>query len=149
MINSERLGKIWGLNPRNQISLDIHGVIDTNPKFFAELTSTLLLAGWQVHVVTGSRLGDGKVKNWLDYNGIYYTHLFSISDSLKAAGVKELEHSTDENPWFANEDWNTAKAEYCKKHSIEMHLDDNDEYFEHFKTPIGRFYSKGFKNDSR
>ena len=129
-----------------QIALDIHGVIDTNPEFFSALTHTLANnSHWDVHILTGSRLGDGKIKEYLKSNNIKYTHLFSISDYLKEKGFKELPQSTESNPWFSDEDWNKAKALYCQERKIELCLDDNNAYFEHFKTPIARYYSKGYE----
>lgn len=129
-----------------QIALDIHGVIDTNPKFFSALTDSLSKNGyWDVHILTGSRLSDGKIKEYLQKNHIKYTHLFSISDYLKEKGCPELPQSTQSNPWFSDEDWNKAKAWYCHEKRIELCLDDNSAYFEHFKTPIARYYSKGYE----
>jgi len=67
----------------HSIALDIHGVIDTNPVFFANLTAALTYPFWEVHVLTGSRLGNGRIEEWLIKNHIFYTHLFSIADHLR------------------------------------------------------------------
>lgn len=131
-----------------KIGLDIHGVVDTNPKFFSALTNSLEsdpVNPWEIHIMTGSRLADGKVKEWLDQNEIFYTHLFSISDYLKQNNHKELYMSTESNPWFFDKDWNVAKADYARDHNLNLVLDDNSDYFSHFTTPIARFYSKDKK----
>jgi len=135
-----------------KIGLDIHGVIDTNPEFFRKFTEGLKI-GYnrmnhdcaEIHILTGSRLGDGKIKEQLEEMGISYTHLFSISDYLKDKGCQELYMSTDSNPWFFDKDWNMAKADYARAHKLDLVLDDNNDYFPHFTTPIARFYSKDKK----
>ena len=35
--------------------------------------------------------------------------------------------------------WNKAKARYCKKHKIDLHIDDSAKYGEHFSTPFALF----------
>ena len=130
------------------IGLDIHGVIDTNPKYFSNLTRTLYRGNWQVHIMTGSTLEDPErtIKKYLENNKIYYTHLFSISDYLREKYAdQEASGSTQKNPWFPDETWNTAKAEYCLKHDIQLCLDDSTAYLPHFKTPIARYYSKNYE----
>ena len=132
-----------------QIALDIHGVIDTNPLFFSELTKCLTVCNWDVHILTGSTLTNLKITRWLFENNIYYNSLFSISDHLREGGYKESEGSTIERPFFSEEDWNKVKGEYCLKHNIPLCLDDRDVYLPSFKTPIARFYSKGYTNNER
>jgi hypothetical protein len=138
-----------------KIGLDIHGVIDTNPEFFSQLTQMINnsypysypdgVRPHEVHIMTGSRLNNGKVQKWLKDNNIFYTHLFSISDYLKENNHKELYMSTETNPWFFDKDWNVAKADYARDHNLDLVLDDNNDYFPHFTTPIARFYSKDKK----
>lgn len=127
-----------------KIGLDIHGVIDTNPKFFSQLSKAIW--DWddetEVHILTGSRLGDGKIREQLKEMDIDYTHLFSIADYLAEIGAKELPQSTPENPWFCKEAWDMAKADYARKHQLNLVLDDCDAYFKNFTTPIARYYSK-------
>jgi 8-oxo-dGTP diphosphatase len=40
-----------------------------------------------------------------------------------------------------NKVWNRAKAEYCKKNGIQLHIDDSDVYGKYFETPYARFES--------
>jgi hypothetical protein len=141
-MNDALLSKFFEIK---QIALDIHGVIDTNPVYFSFLTKSLKEQNWDVHILTGTRLTDGKIVEWLKNNNINYSYLFSISDYLKQKGCKELEGSTEFNPLFCDEEWNRAKAKYCLENNIQLCLDDNNAYFEHFKTPIARYYSKGYK----
>jgi len=125
-----------------KIALDIHGVIDTNPVFFAELAFAVCMQNHEIHILTGSRLGNGNIREWLDEEGIVFTHLFSIADHLREIGARELPQSTEENPWFCKKEWDIVKAEYCKEHKIDLCIDDCDSYLPHFITPIARFYSK-------
>lgn len=126
-----------------RIALDLHGVIDTNPEFFARLTEALWISGWEIHVMTGSCLEKKKIREQLVRMEIKYTHLFSISDHHRALGTHMW--GDEENPWMDNETWNKTKGEYCTKHDIQLCLDDRDAYVEYFKTPFARFYSKGYK----
>ena len=120
-----------------KIGIDIHGVIDTNPKFFAEFSKAIVAAGGEVHVITGPKRSavEADLKTW----GITYTHFFSIVDSV---GENEVRWEDDKNPWVDSEVWNRRKAKYCKENGIELHIDDSNEYGLHFKTPYARFYSK-------
>ncbi len=130
-----------------KIGLDIHGVIDTNPEFFSALTKLLSFNNGtdqicEIHILTGSRLGNGKIRELLDENKIKYHHLFSISDYLNENCVPELEKSTKENPFFKKEDWDLVKADYCRRNEIDLMVDDTDAYIEHFTTPFARYYSR-------
>ena len=129
----------------SKIALDIHGVIDTNAKFFSDLTHALRRWGFEVHVLTGSHIKEKKIKEQLEEMGIAYTHLFSISDYHREIGTKMW--GDEENPWMDQDEWNSTKATYCAMHKIDLCLDDRDGYFEHFTTPCARYYSKGIEND--
>lgn len=130
-----------------KIGFDIHGVSDTDTEFFSYLSNSLIAAGhsgygWEVHILTGSSLKNGNVENWLKENNIAYTHLFSIADYLEKEGHEQLPHSTPDNPWYPKEIWNKVKGRYCEEHKIDLCLDDEDCYLEHFTTPVARYYSK-------
>jgi len=120
-----------------KVGIDYHGVLDTHP-FFKEMAALFVGAGHEVHLITGAQFND-RFKNKLKKLGIeeavHYTHFFSISCHL-------VENNTDvrwedsENPWFPDEVWNAAKAEYCREHNIDMHFDDTEVYSETFTTPF-------------
>jgi hypothetical protein len=120
-----------------KIGLDIHGVIDTNPKFFAEFSKAIISSGGEVHVITGPKRSavEADLKTW----GISYTHFFSIVDSVDEDAVR---WEDKDNPWVDSEIWDRRKARYCKEHGIDLHIDDSDEYGKYFKTPYARFFSK-------
>ena len=118
-----------------KLGLDLHGVIDSAPKMFHELTKTLVLAGHEVHILTGPKIG------WHLKMGIAYTHLFSITDYCESKGI-QVEWDEHNNPHVDPYHWDKAKAEYCQEHGIDLHIDDSDAYGYFFKTPYARFYSK-------
>lgn len=126
-----------------KIALDIHGVIDTNPEFFARLTEALWICGWEIHVMTGSHLEEKGIRTQLEAWGIKYTHLFSISDYHRKKGTKMW--GDPQNPWMDAETWNKTKADYCEQHNIPLCFDDRDAYRDYFNTPFARFYSRGYK----
>lgn len=122
-----------------KIGLDIHGVIDSKPEFFAELSRSLVAAGHEIHIITGPPLS--AVRDELQKYGIEYTHSFSIVEHHVALGTDirwdEKGHG-HLDPYL----WDKTKAEYCQRVGIDLHLDDSDAYNYFFKTPYARFYSK-------
>ena len=115
-----------------KFGIDIHGVSDTKKKFFAIFSQRAISNGHEVHVVTGSQKTPETEKQLKEY-GIQYKHFFSISDKLLSEN--KLTHWTGPgDPWFAADDWNPAKANYCKEQGIDLHFDDSNEYGKHFET---------------
>ena len=121
-----------------KIGLDIHGVSDADQAFFAELTTLLVNAGHEVHILTGAEQTpqlESYLKNEI---GLLWTHFFSITSH-------HLELHTPityikSNPYMDDEIWNQTKAEYCATHNIQLHLDDSDVYGRFFKTPYARYH---------
>lgn len=123
-----------------KMGFDIHGVLDTNCDFFSQLTTTLVEAGHEVHILTGPKITQ-KITDQLKEMGIRYTHIFSITDYQEAQGV-DITWDEHGNPHLEPYLWDKTKAEYCTKHGIQLHIDDSDSYGYFFKTPYARFYSK-------
>lgn len=113
--------------------IDIHGVADTKKKFFAEFSKRAITNGHEVHIITGN-MRTPEIEKELKEYGIQYTEFFSVSDKLLAEG-KDTHWTSPNDPWFDKEDWNAAKAHYCKENNIILHFDDSDEYGKYFKTP--------------
>jgi hypothetical protein len=124
-----------------KIGLDIHGICDTSPEYFAELTRLFVGAGHEVHLITGRRICDGALEEIQDL-GLSYTHFFSIADYHEKIGTKVWEDDNG-NPWLEGELWDKTKGEYCKKHKIDFHIDDTERYGQYFETPF--MLSKIFK----
>ena len=119
-----------------KLGLDYHGVITANPAFFAGMTQALVKEGWEIHVLTGSKVSEefiGQLKEW----GVSYTHLFSITDFHESLGHRV--EWTHKGPWIREDLWNQTKAKYCEQYGIGLHLDDSDVYGKFFKTPYARF----------
>ncbi len=122
-----------------KIGLDIHGVINSVPKFFSELSQIITNAHGEIHIITGAKFE--KVVDFLEKNNIVYTHFFSIVEEANKSGHK-VEYDENGDPWVDLEFWNRAKAKYCKDKHIDLHIDDSEEYVKHFVTPYAIFKNK-------
>ena len=122
-----------------KLGLDLHGVVDARPEFFKALAQMFIDNGHEVHLITGAVLKDelSKIKEL----GIPYTHFFSITDHHMSMGTNITWDEKGE-PHLDTYLWDKTKAEYCKKHDIDLHIDDSDIYSYFFKTPYSRFFSK-------
>ena len=121
-----------------KIGLDIHGVLDKYPELFAELTKQWFRENNKIYIITGS-METPEILEQLKEWKITYTHFYSVSDDLLAQN-KATHWTSSNDPWFHADDWNTAKAKYCKENNIDIHYDDSDEYGKHFETPFVRVY---------
>lgn len=122
-----------------KIGIDIHGVITENPKFFAEFTATLLAGGHEIHIITGPRYE--KVEPILRKWRIKYTHFFSIVEHEEKRGVTQIMWDKKGDPFMDINVWDRAKAKYCKRMKIDMHIDDSTKYGEYFETPFCHYSS--------
>jgi hypothetical protein len=123
-----------------KVGLDIHGVIDQNPKFFAELSKALVKAGHEVHIITGPRFE--KVEPLLKRCKITYTHFFSIVEYEEKRGKAKIRWDKKGDPFMEFHIWDSCKARYCKRMKIDFHLDDSSKYGEHFVTPFAHYTHK-------
>jgi len=119
------------------IALDLHGIINTAPDFFAAVTQSLVKDGWQVHVLTGSHIKEQKIEEELKGYGIAYTHLFSIADHHKNSKTPGMWYDEKGDPWVSDEEWNRTKALYCKEFNVSFCIDDTAKYANFFETPFG------------
>ena len=115
-----------------KIGFDFHGILDKEPKFFSKVTRKLIDKGHEVHILTGQEDGYHLRRTLADLK-INYTHLFSITSFHKKIGTK-VTYDENGNPWMDTELWNKTKAEYCKTHNIDIHIDDSDTYGKYFET---------------
>lgn len=116
-----------------KIGLDIHGCIDYDPKFFAEITKSLVESHHEVHVMTGSEITPAIIAELKGY-GIMWTHLFSISDYYKDKKDVELWRDDQGRPWVTTDLWNIAKSQYAKEKNLDLVIDDTAVYGEYFTT---------------
>lgn len=122
-----------------KIGIDIHGVVDRYPEVFSFLTYSIIGNSSyfrgndnQIHIITGSSW-NLEIEKFLNIINIYYTHHFSVTDYLLEKGEAVI-WKDSKNPFFADDVWNKAKAEYCERNKINFHFDDSNTYGQYFKT---------------
>jgi hypothetical protein len=131
-------------NFKPKLGLDLHGVVDSMPEFFAFLTNAIVSAGGEVHILTGGSWTEeleGQVKSY----GITWTHKFSVYDHLieigsKTTGEIVFPDGTVQKK-FENGAWDNVKGDYCREHNISLHIDDTLIYNDFFTTPYARLWS--------
>jgi len=133
---------------RYKIGLDVHGVIDDIPDFFAFLTDSIVKNGGEVHILTGGSWTQELESQLLGY-GIKWTHKFSVYDHLIEVGTKivgeiQFPDGTIQKK-FEDGAWDKVKAEYCREHSINLHIDDTLIYNDFFTTPFCRLWTHNNK----
>lgn len=122
---------------KKALALDLHGIIDANPIFFAEASKSLVKDGWQIHILTGSHIVDQGIEAQLKKLEIDYTHLFSIADYHRENKTEGMWYDVKGDPWVSDEDWDKTKADYCKRNDILFCIDDTARYARNFETPFG------------
>lgn len=123
-----------------KIALDIHGVCDANPEFFALISKLLVSDGHEVIIITGKMKSHGAIDE-LKKLGISYTKFFSIVDYQIDKGT-EILYDKNGNPWIDDDIWNQTKAEICEKENIDLHIDDSSVYGQYFTTPYAQIFIK-------
>ena len=122
-----------------KLGLDIHGVIDSNPKSFAFMSQSVISNNGEVHIITGGSWTT-ELENQLKDYGIRWTSHFSVYDYLLDSGIDSI--GTIQFPdgtiqkKFDYELWDTIKAGYCRSNEIDLHIDDTEVYSKYFTTPF-------------
>lgn len=128
----------------NKLSLDIHGVIDSMPEFFAFLSSSVVNSGGELHIVTGGSWTDELEAQLTNY-GVKWTHVFSVYDHLIESGAPsygevQFPDGTIQKK-FDNKTWDDVKGDYCRDNGISLHIDDTLIYNDTFTTPFARLWT--------
>ena len=122
-----------------KIGLDIHGVIDQDPSFFATLITRLRKQGHEVHILTGRELSDDLIAR-LSGLGIAYDQLFSITSYHKEIGTYVTYKDDDPTqPLIAPPKWDRTKADYAKRVGLSLHIDDSPVYGEYFDRSVTQY----------
>lgn len=105
---------------------------------------TLIDAGHEVHLMTGSRRAtfDKEVESM----GIEvpFTHFFSIADTL-IEKKQSIDLKDPDNPWCLDKElWDRQKGDYAKRAGVHFMIDDEPDYAPYFLTSFMLF--KGDKN---
>jgi hypothetical protein len=116
-----------------KLGLDLHGVSDKVPEFFALVSKLMVDAGHEVIIITGKMKSHGAEEEAKSL-GLHYTKIYSIVDYNIEKGV-ELKIDEKGYPWIDEEIWNKTKAEICKKEKIDLHIDDSKDYGKYFESP--------------
>lgn len=133
-----------------KLGLDIHGVIDKRPDMFANLTEIAKNRGYEVHILTGSKVNNSLIEQLNGY-GIKFDNVFSILDYHTKETDTHMWQDSKNNWWIDDDIWNETKGIYCKKMGIDLHIDDTKIYGKYFETPFTHFTIDGhleIKNDS-
>ena len=119
----------------NKVSIDFHGVINSNPEFFSKLTGLMKAKGVAVYIVSG---GPRKfIERYLQRHEIPYDYIWCIFDHFNAR--EKIELSADGSFHIDDNLWNAAKGRFCEREEIDLHIDDSIVYGRHFATPYVRF----------
>lgn len=118
-----------------RIGLDIHGVIDAKPKFFSKFSIRLRSRGHTVYIITGAKITPKLIEKLREID-MEWDHLLSITDFH--VNKKDVRVRFDEkgNPWMDQNVWDETKAQMCKKHRIDLLIDDSNVYGKYI-TKIG------------
>ena len=120
-----------------KIGFDIHGVIDTNPKYFSGLIKRYRDQGHKVHIITGTPCLEmaPKLREWdIRFDGYFSIAEWCLSHSSTVT-VREDGQVFDED-----EVWNNAKANYCDREGIHIHVDDSEVYRDTFEDVRTKFF---------
>lgn len=147
----EKFSKLNESNQSNtyRLGLDIHGVIDTMPDFFAFLSDSFIKSGGEVHIITGGSWTK-ELQNQLKKYNIKWTHYFSVYDYMMEnnytySGEFKFEDGTVQNR-FKNSEWDRIKGDYCRDNNISLHIDDTTVYNNYFTTPFCKLWTNHGKN---
>lgn len=119
----------------NKVSLDFHGVINSNPEFFCNFLSFLQTRGIEIYIISG---GPQKfIARYLAMHNIPYNHIWCIFDHFNERDKVKI--AADGTFRIDDKLWNSAKGKFCKQENIDLHIDDSIVYGRHFSTPYVRF----------
>lgn len=122
-----------------RLGLDLHGVIDVDPKFFSALARQMLDRGHEVYIVTG-REDTEELWHELCEAGMagvhhkYYNGILSITSFRKEQGVPvSYLEGRKSQPMMDPKVWNPTKAVLCASAGIDIMIDDSTLYEPFFR----------------
>lgn len=121
-----------------KIGIDFHGVINTDTELFGNLSRIAAAHGAEVYIISGGP--QNYIAEYLRQHQIKYDVLWCLFDYFVAQN--KVEFLPDGSFHVEDNAWNTAKAEYCRQHGIDLLIDDSPVYGRYFKTPYCRYESK-------
>ncbi len=124
-------------SPVIRIGLDIHGVSDADTVFFSRLSRILVDGGQEVHIITGAERTPELERYLREELNLRWTHFFSITGHHREIGTEIA--MIQGRPYLDDDLWNRAKADYCRRCGIQLHIDDSPLYGRYFTTPYARY----------
>ena len=129
-----------------KVGFDIHGVLDTFEVFQSMLDKYTSDPDVEVHVISGLECKhvENEIGHLIDLSKI--DKFFSVTDYLVEKGAKVT--WVDGMPWADEEEWNEAKAAYCRLVGIDVLFDDSPvyvPYFNHIDTIYCQIHNPGRK----
>ena len=120
-----------------KIGLDYHGVIDNNINYFSVFCRKAKRRGHDIYVITGGP--KVSVSQKLNAINMPYDMCFAISDYYIA--LHKIEQNSKGKVVIPDNLWNMAKADFCRRSKINIHIDDSVKYINWFSTPYC-YYNK-------
>ena len=143
-----------------KVGLDIHGTIDKDPEGFIQYIELCLKWRVSVYIISGpptslmikhlEALGK-KYKNLLKYchiiSPIDTFHLVSVVEYLRSRDDVEMWQDNRGGWWCDEEIWWKSKSEICKELGIDVLIDNETRYQDHFKDSDTLFILYGGENE--
>lgn len=110
-----------------KIGLDYHGVIDSDPEYFKDFCLYARSQGHLIYILSGSP--KAMLTKLLQDFDLPYDYAFSILDYCIA--LRRVEQNA-QNLTINDIAWNRAKADFCRRCKIDVHIDDSTIYLKYF-----------------
>ncbi len=115
-----------------KIGIDYHGVITANPEFFKKFNHYAINNNCLIYIISGGHKED--IRKFLLSNGIAYSTIWSTVDYYDE--LNQVKYFADGSFKIDDNLWDKAKAWYCAKNKIDIHIDDSVIYGKYFTTPF-------------
>ena len=112
-----------------KLGIDLHGVIDTNPRLYKIILETMGKR-MEVHIISGPPRSEiiEELEELGFKKGLHYEEVHSIVDFLKENG-EEMYQDENGRWWTDNDDhWCATKANICDEFQIDAMIDDKEMY---------------------
>lgn len=121
-----------------KIGFDIHGVIDAYPELFEQLSRKLKAEGHEIYIITGEPKETAEPT--VIEAGVIYDHFFSIVDYHIQQKTSSLRQDDKGHYWVDRNVWLATKGDIAKQVQLDVHFDDQLEYFEYFPKECCTIY---------
>ena len=113
-----------------KIGIDFHGVINTDPDFFRDFSQIISQHDIEIHIISGGPRD--KIIQYLQEHSIRYDKVWCIFDYYRYQN--KVSFLPDGSFYVDDVLWDRAKAQYCQREKINLHIDDSDIYGRYFTT---------------